>query len=312
MTTNPYSSDELLPIGTVVDWVRRIHHDVSHSSLRYLEREGLIVPHRTSGGHRLYTADHIQQILLIKEWQGQRLSLEEIRQRFALRSAQDDPHALATTLLDHYLAGNPNLARPLVLAADAAGLPLVSLYGDVLSSVLVEVGSLWEKGTLTVSQEREISEAIKDLITEIAARHQPDQHDGPVVVAASVHGELHEIGIRMICSLLGSAGFVVFYLGPNIESRFLMEASRRHQPSAVLLSIQNTGNMASLQEAIALIHDDAGESMPSAIVGGAAVAGNEDQIREWGAIPVAGQDLQQIPLTILTAIDRMTLKKIHQ
>jgi methanogenic corrinoid protein MtbC1 len=273
MTTNLNAFDELLPIGTVVDRLSRTYPDVTHSSLRYLEREGLIVPHRTSGGHRLYTPEHIQQVLLIKEWQGQRLSLAEIRQRLALRSAREDPHALASTLLNLYLAGDPDQARALVLAADAAGLSLMSLYGDVFSAILIEVGTRWEQGRLTVSQEREISEAIKDLITETAARHQPDQHHGPVVVAASVHGELHEIGIRMICGLLGSAGFVIFYMGPNIESRFLVEASKRHKPGAVLLSIQNSENLPALEEAIGRIHDEAGDSVPSVVVGGAAVAG---------------------------------------
>jgi methanogenic corrinoid protein MtbC1 len=304
MSTQTDSPGELLPIGVVVDRVGRTYPDVTHSSLRFLEREGLIVPIRSAGGHRLYTPNHVQQLLLIKEWQGQRLSLAEIRQRLALQSAREDPHALAGTLLDHYLAGEFDQAHAMVLAADAAGLSLVSLYGDVLSAALVEVGARWEQGTLTVSQEREISEAIKDLVTELAARHQPTHHRGPVVVAASVRGELHEIGIRMICGLLGAAGFVVFYLGPNIEPRFLVEASGRHHPSAILLSIQNSANLASLQETISLILENRGDPPPAVIVGGAAVAGNEARIREWGAQPLSARNLHGLPSLMLQAIGK--------
>lgn len=302
MSTQPDSPDELLPIGRVVDHVSRTYPDVTHSSLRYLEREGLIVPIRSAGGHRLYTHRHIQQVLLIKKWQRQRLSLAEIRERLALRDAREDPHALAVTMLDHYLAGALDQARAVALAADGAGVSLVSLYGDVLAAVLVEIGARWAGGTLTVSQEREISESIKDLVTELAARHQPAHHQGPVVVAASVLGELHEIGIRMICGLLGAAGFAVFYLGPNIESRFLVEATGRHHPEAVLLSIQNAANLPALRETIARIRDTTGELPPAVIVGGAAIVGNEDRIREWGASPLSARNLQHIPALVLQAI----------
>jgi methanogenic corrinoid protein MtbC1 len=306
MSTQPEPTEALLPIGSVVEQVSRTYPDVTHSSLRFLEREGLIVPIRSSGGHRLYTAKHIQDVLLIKEWQGLRLSLAEIRQRLALRSAREDPHALASSLFDHYLAGNFDQARTIVLAADDAGLSLVSMYGDVLSAVLIEVGARWEQGTLNVSQEREISEAIKDLVAELTARHQPAQHHGPVVVAASIRGELHEIGIRMICGLLGAAGFRVFYLGPNIESRFLLEAYERHRPGAILLSIQNSANLASLQEAISLLLGNTADLPPAVIVGGAAVSGNEALIREWGAQPLSAHNLQQIPSRVLHAIDART------
>lgn len=303
MPTQPESSGQLISIGGVVEHVSRTYPDVTHSSLRFLEREGLIVPVRSAGGHRLYTPRHIQDVLLIKGWQGQRLSLSEIRQRLALRSSREDPHALAVTLLDHYLAGDFDRARAFARATDEAGLPLVSLFGDVFSAVLVEVGGRWERGTLTVSQEREISESIKDLVTELSARHQPAQHPGPVVVAASVRGELHEIGVRMVCGLLGVAGFAVYYLGPNMESRFLVEARERHHPDAVLLSVQNAVNLPSAREATAMVLETANRPPPAVIVGGAAVAGNEADIREWGASPITIQNLDQLPSLVRQAIE---------
>lgn len=303
MSTQAEPPEELMSIGGVVEQVSRTYSDVTHSSLRFLEREGLIVPIRSAGGHRLYTPRHVQQVLLIKGWQRQRLSLAEIRERLALRSVREDPHELANTLFNHYLAGEFDLARAFVIATDEAGLSLVSLYGDVLSPVLVEVGTRWEQGTLTVSQEREISESIKDLVTELAARHQPNQHSGPVVVAASVRGELHEIGIRMICGLLGAAGFVVFYLGPNIESRFLVEARDRRRPGAFLLSVQNEVNLPSLGEATASILETTIAPPPAVIAGGAAIAGNEARVREWGASPLSARNLHQIAPLVRQAID---------
>src|SRR5918994_1762396 len=75
--------DALLSIGSVVSELQRSYPDVSHSSLRFLEREGLITAVRTPGGHRLYSPADIERIRQIKTWQAQRLYLDQIRQRLA-------------------------------------------------------------------------------------------------------------------------------------------------------------------------------------------------------------------------------------
>src|SRR5215216_3859398 len=77
----PERPEELLSIGSVVAELQRLYPDVSHSSLRFLEREGLIASIRTPGGHRLYSRGDVERIRQIKMWQAQRLSLDQIRQR---------------------------------------------------------------------------------------------------------------------------------------------------------------------------------------------------------------------------------------
>ena len=54
--------------------------DLTLSSLRFLEKEGLLQPQRTQGGHRLYSEEDIARIRLIKRLQSQRYyPLETIR-----------------------------------------------------------------------------------------------------------------------------------------------------------------------------------------------------------------------------------------
>lgn len=54
--------------------------DLTLSSLRFLEKEGLLQPQRTPGGHRLYSDEDIARLRLIKRLQSQRYyPLETIR-----------------------------------------------------------------------------------------------------------------------------------------------------------------------------------------------------------------------------------------
>src|SRR5918997_2110687 len=117
-------ADELVSIGSVVTDLQRSYPDVSHSSLRFLEREGLITSIRTPGGHRLYSPADVDRIRQIKTWQAQRLSLDQIRQRFAELDRLPTPAALAESFLRQALAGDLAAAYQTIIAADDVGLPL--------------------------------------------------------------------------------------------------------------------------------------------------------------------------------------------
>src|SRR5687768_4510149 len=85
------AAEKLVPIGVVVDALHGEYPDVSHSSLRFLEREGLLRSTRTPGGHRLYSRADIDRVRRIKVWQAQRLSLSDIRERLEQLDHLPDP-----------------------------------------------------------------------------------------------------------------------------------------------------------------------------------------------------------------------------
>lgn len=185
-------------------------------------------------------------------------------------------------------------------AADDAGtFSLAVMFRDVISPIMVEVGDRWEQGLLPVSQEKEISEACRDVIANLSLRHRARRQEGPGVVAATVHGELHELGMRMICGVLGAAGFVVTYLGANAAPEHVAEAVKRHHPAAVLLSVFSPAHFPAIQQTVdAIAGITGGVAVPAVLVGGGAVPGNEAEVTGWGAIPLTTRDYEAIPSVI--------------
>jgi DNA-binding transcriptional MerR regulator len=289
----------LLPIGAVVAELRASHPDVSHSSLRFLEREGLIEPVRTRGGHRLYTPADVARVRRIKEWQRQRFSLDEIRGRLARLRGLPEPAQLARQFLDLLIAHDP-AARQLVLNADETGLPLAAIFGEVLQPALYDAGARWERGELLVAQEKEISEVARDLIAELSARHAAADPSGPGVVAACVEGERHELGLRMVCGLLRAAGRPTRYLGADVAPRFLAEAVRLSQPGAVLLSVKLEPNLHAVKDAVDALRAAQGEPLPFPVLaGGRAAAANAGRLRDWGVVPV----VEERPADAVVAVE---------
>jgi DNA-binding transcriptional MerR regulator len=76
------STEQLHQIGEVAEQV-----SLSLRTVRYYEEVGLLAaPSRTDGGFRLYGAEHIGQLQLIKQMKPLGLSIEEMRALLAARA----------------------------------------------------------------------------------------------------------------------------------------------------------------------------------------------------------------------------------
>lgn len=277
----------LIPIGAVVAAMHDAYPDVTHSSLRFLEREGLITAIRTPGGHRLFSPADVERIRQIKAWQAQRLSLDEIRQRLVDLDRLPAPSALAESFLRQAIEGDLAAAYQTIIAADDVGLPLARLFGEVLQPALTELGRRWEHGELLVAQEKEVSELARDLIADLSLRHARASPDGQALVAACVEGERHELGLRMVCGLFRAEGWAAHYLGADVAPRFVLEAVKLHQPAVVLLSAKLAPNLPSVKEAIDILTAGLSpERLPPIVVGGQTAIEQPETLRAWGAIPV--------------------------
>ena len=291
-----------MSIGMVVTELRRTHTDVTHSSLRFLEREGLVHATRTPGGHRLYTVEDVARIRQIKQWQLQRLSLQQILERLSQLDSLPATSILTEEFLRLTLGGDlPQAHRSIIAAADI-GLSLEQIFADVLEPALRKIGQYWEHGDLLVAQEKEISELSRELITELTLRNLSPAV-GISIVAACVEGEKHELGLRMICGLLRARGYAVHFLGADVAPRFLLEATNIRQPAAVLLSAMMPEQLPAVEDAIShLVSQFGGVDAPIVIVGGQIVAHHADAIRAFGAIPLADSNLTTVLRTMMSML----------
>ncbi len=136
--------DQKHTIGEALTLLRVEFPDLSASSLRFLEREGLLNPGRTPGGHRLYSDNDVARIRLIKRLQSKRYySLETIRHMLVKLEQASDLEAEISFLESLYapLSYDPNfvpLSREQL--ADRTGLAPVEI------ARLEEMGLIFPQG----------------------------------------------------------------------------------------------------------------------------------------------------------------------
>ena len=73
------AKEQYYTISQVAEMLSSEFPDLTISSLRFLEREGLVRPERTAGGHRRYTQADVERVRFIKEMQRRFLPLNLIR-----------------------------------------------------------------------------------------------------------------------------------------------------------------------------------------------------------------------------------------
>jgi len=73
------AEEEHYTISQVAEMLDSEFPDLTISSLRFLEKEGLVTPERTAGGHRRYTQADVERVRFIKEMQRRFFPLSLIR-----------------------------------------------------------------------------------------------------------------------------------------------------------------------------------------------------------------------------------------
>ena len=292
---------QIYSIGEAVAELQRVYPDVTHSSLRFLERDGFVEPERTPGGHRQYRRKDINRVRMIKDWQAERLTLEEIRERLQRLESMPKPENLWPRFLDLALKGQFQQAAAIILGADEVGMPLVTIFQDILTPALIEVGRRWATNELKVGEEHEVTELCRDLISELTMRHMGRAAEGPVVLVAAVEAEMHDLGLRMVCGLLRQRGARVHFLGSNVPTPFLLESVILRRPDIVLLSVTLEEHRPSLEQAIeALRRELPGGVSPVVVIGGQggvnaadAFTGPETNVMQPGGLSTAVDEIIQ-------------------
>jgi methanogenic corrinoid protein MtbC1 len=77
------------------------------------------------------------------------------------------------------------------------------------------VGEAWQVRRLDIRHEHFLSERIGDLLRTLRLRFE-DRAGGPLVVLATLPGELHGLGLQMAALVLAAAGCRTLYLGTDV------------------------------------------------------------------------------------------------
>ena len=121
-----------------------------------------------------------------------------------------------------------------------------------------EVGELFDKGRYFLPQLIASAEAMKNAIEilEPLLLKATEGDDMPVVVIATVEGDIHDIGKNLVALMLKNYGFKVIDLGKDVPKEEIIRAARENGAKIIALSALMTTTMQRMREVIAYAKEE--------------------------------------------------------
>jgi len=176
--------------------------------------------------------------------------------------------ALARAYLDCLLRQDTDQAIELVSAAASSGIPLKTLYLDVVQTVQHEVGRLWQSNQISVAQEHYSTSVAQTILGHLYTMiPKPLQPANRTAVCACISNEQHDLGMRIVSDFLYMSGWKSLYLGSNTPTDAIIAAIRHHNPQLLALSVTSLPHLQQLKSLVERVRQEPAPDL-KIIVGG--------------------------------------------
>ena len=196
----------------------------------------------------------------------------------------DDAPALSPEkqkLREAVLKGNKKGIVQLTKESLAAGAEPKELLDTVLLPAINTVGDYFDSGKYFLPQLIAGAEAMKlsiEVLEPLMLKEQSGENM-PVIIIATVEGDIHDIGKNLVALMLKNYGFKVIDLGKDVPKGKIIEAAKEYNASIIALSALMTTTMKQMEAVIAYAREQGVTA--KIMVGGAVIT--EEYAEEIGA-----------------------------
>ena len=269
--------------------------------LRAWERRyGVVAPHRSQGGQRLYSDQDVERLrrLRLLTAKGHSISriatlslpeLERLEAEAPPAPAMAPDGAVESSAAAELVAEALRAVRKLdadelqgVLQRAAVTLGGPVFLDEVIAPAVEAVGDGWAGGSLSVAQEHMSSAVFRRVLEWLVGVYRVEGQR-PRLVVATPPGQVHEIGALMVAACAAAEGWGITYLGPDLPVADLLAAARDTGARAVALSIVYSSDDETLLAALRAARRGLPEGTPL-LIGGAAASHLREPLEDLGAI----------------------------
>lgn len=179
------------------------------------------------------------------------------------------PHGeLAEKFLRFLLNGERYAASRLILDAVDSGVEVKDIYLHVFQASQREIGRLWQINQVSVAQEHFCTAATQLIMAQLYPRIFRTEKHGRRIVATSIGGELHEIGVRIVTDFFEMEGWDTYYLGANSPTSAILQALSDRKADVLAVSATMTFHIRAVENLIAAVRAAEDLKVVKILVGG--------------------------------------------
>jgi DNA-binding transcriptional MerR regulator/methylmalonyl-CoA mutase cobalamin-binding subunit len=253
------------------------------------KRYGAVRPTRSESGRRLYTDLDVRRLKLLSRItkQGHPIgnvatlpdeALENLAKQTTIPQAER-PHGgkgrsdrERTAIVRDCIAAvqgfdtdglNKILKRTVVEAGYTAAVR------QVVAPLAQRLGDLWSEGIIQTSHEHFASVVVRTFLLD-PARQYSGTPPNSALVASTLQGQLHELGVIMAAALAAERGWRVIYLGPSLPALEIASVAMKSEARVVALSMVYPEAEALIENELRELRNSLPEKIPILIGGSGA------------------------------------------
>lgn len=192
-------------------------------------------------------------------------------------------HQLALDYISAIVSEDEGRASKIIADAETSGLTRSELYIRVLQPAMHEIGLRWHRNEMTIAEEHLATAITRDIMARLRASAAPPSPKARRVVATTVAGDFHDIGLHMATDLLRFAGWRSWFLGANMPTYVLIEFLKHSGANLLLLSVSTSLHLRAAVAAVSAIRQEFDGTTLKILVGGSAFDDVSDLWRDIGA-----------------------------
>ncbi len=176
----------------------------------------------------------------------------------------------ATSIFEAVLMGDKDGVVPLVQKELDAGADPMQLVQEKLIPAITEVGVKYETREYFLPQLIRSAETMQTAFKHVKPllEKMRGQEKRPVIVLATVEGDIHDIGKNIVALLLGNHGFEVVDAGKDVKAEDIIRCAEEHEANLIGLSALMTTTMVRMEDTIKLVAE---RKLPMKVMVGGAV-----------------------------------------
>lgn len=238
------------------------------AALRYIEYAGGVKERREEK-----EAELSRKLALLEQQGTKAASTDNTEVTSAVTVSKDTPqiNEMQEKLKTAVLKGNRNGIVKITNEALESGEKPVELLNQVLLPAINLVGEYFDQGKYFLPQLIASAEAMKNSIEVLEPLLQIGNsgEEMPVVVIATVEGDIHDIGKNLVALMLKNHGFHVIDLGKDVPQAKILETAKEHHAEFIALSALMTTTMQRMREIVAAAKQEG--ITAKIIIGGAVI-----------------------------------------
>ena len=151
------------------------------------------------------------------------------------------------------------------------GMSAMEIVNDLLIPGILTVGEKYEKKEYFLPQLLQSAETMQEAFKRLKPLLEEDENavDKPVIVMATVEGDIHDIGKNIVCLMLKNYGFDVVDLGKDVTAEVIVKAAAENNAAIIGLSALMTTTMVRMEDTVKLCRERGMDT--KVIIGGAVV-----------------------------------------